>query len=76
MEDKNPMEIIENKIKDWIKKNYPDGYTIYRNYNDHLSPDMIADCLERKNPMDAFMSICLNSTKENTTISIQMYIKR
>ena len=30
MEDKNTMEIIENKIKDWIKKNYPDGYTIYR----------------------------------------------
>ncbi len=47
-------EKMENKIKDWIKKNYPDGYTIYRNYNDYLSPDMIVDCLEQKNPMDAF----------------------
>ncbi len=52
MEDK--MEIIENKIEDWIKKNYPDGYTIYRDYNDHLSPDMILECLEQKDPMDAF----------------------
>ena len=47
------MEIIENKIEDWIKKNYPDGYTIYRDYNDHLSPDMILECLEQKDPMDA-----------------------
>ena len=54
MKDTEKMKKIESKIKDWIKKNYPDGYTIYRDYNDHLSPNMIANCLERKNPMDAF----------------------
>ena len=64
MEDKNTMEIIENKIKDWIKKNYPDGYTIYRNYNDHLSPDMIVDCLEQKNPMDAFYEYVFEGYEE------------
>ena len=64
MEDKNTMEIIENKIKDWIKKNYPDGYTIYRDYNDHLSPDMIVDCLEQKNRMDAFYEYLFESYEE------------
>lgn len=48
-------EKMENKIKDWIKKNYPDGYTIYRNYNDYLSPDMIVDCLEQKKSNGCFL---------------------
>ena len=59
------MKKIENKIKDWIKKNYPNGYTIYRDYNDHLSPNMIADCLERKNPMDAFYEYLFESYEED-----------
>ena len=54
MKETQKMEKIENKIKDWIKKNYPDGYIIYRDYHDNLSPKTIMDCLERKNPMDAF----------------------
>lgn len=53
MEDKNPMEIIE-KMKEWIKKYYPPGYDVYRDYNDRLSPDMILNDLEQKNPMEAF----------------------
>ena len=54
MKDTEKMEKIENKIEDWIKKNYPDGYTIYRDYHDNLSPDTILDYLEQENPMDAF----------------------
>ncbi len=48
MEDKNTMEIIE-KMKEWIKKYYPHGYDVYRDYNDRLSPDMILNDLEQKN---------------------------
>lgn len=54
MKDTGKMKKIENKIKDWIKKNYPDGYIIYRGYYDNLSPDMILNYLEQENPMDAF----------------------
>lgn len=55
MKDTEKMEKIENKIKDWIKKNYPDGYIIYRDYHDNLSPDMILDYLEQENPMDGIL---------------------
>lgn len=54
MKDTGKMKKIENKIKDWIKKNYPDGYIIYQGYYDNLSPDMILNYLEQENPMDAF----------------------
>ena len=54
MKDTEKIRKIENKIKDWIKKNYPDGYIIYRDYHDNLSPDTILDYLEQENPMDAF----------------------
>lgn len=41
-------------MKEWIKKYYPHGYDVYRDYNDRLSPDMILNDLEQKNPMEAF----------------------
>lgn len=41
-------------MKEWIKKYYPHGYDVYRDYNDRLSPDMILNDLEQKNPMKAF----------------------
>lgn len=54
MKDTEKMKKIENKIEDWIKKNYPDGIVIYRDYHDSLNPDTILNYLEQENPMDAF----------------------
>lgn len=54
MKDMEKMEIIENKMKEWMKKHYPHGYDVYRDYNDELGSDSILDCLEQNNPMDAF----------------------
>lgn len=54
MEDKTTMEMIRNKMENWIKNHYPHGYDVYREYNDNLGQDMILSCLEQKDPMEAF----------------------
>lgn len=54
MKDTGKMEKIENKMKEQIKKHYPNGIIVYRDYHDDLSPDMILDYLKQENPMDAF----------------------
>lgn len=45
---------LEERIKKYIKENYPNGYDLYVDYNDTINNDDINQILESKNPEDSF----------------------
>lgn len=50
-------EELANKIREYAKEQYPNGYDIYTDYNDELDEDSINDILGSENPKDAFYEL-------------------
>lgn len=57
-------EELANKIREYAKEQYPNGYDIYTDYNDELDEDTINDILKSDHPKDAFHDLIAESYGE------------